>query len=205
MPLLTCLKNALRLFVHNKSVMNGDHEFALVVLTQEANWVGHTHTHTHTQHAHIHNMHTYTCVEKFLASINRLYCTLHSSVTSTVTQLWCVRPSMSWRQFKRNLTLSVSNSILILHLYQIDRLAVHCTFRHLFYRYSITLFHNVRRDRRVYALKKAVTTSVLQLRELPTSHSTRVSSPLPSLCCEGHPHIHQVKQHASVQRRPCCE
>ena len=37
--LLTCLKNALRLFVYNKSVMNPDHEFALVVLTDQANWV----------------------------------------------------------------------------------------------------------------------------------------------------------------------
>ena len=37
--LLACLKNALQLFVYNKSVMNPEHEFALVVLTQEAHWV----------------------------------------------------------------------------------------------------------------------------------------------------------------------
>lgn len=37
--LLTCLKNALRLFLYNKSTMNPEHEFALVVLTNEANWV----------------------------------------------------------------------------------------------------------------------------------------------------------------------
>ena len=37
--LLTCLKNALRLFIYNKSLMNPEHEFALVVLTSEANWV----------------------------------------------------------------------------------------------------------------------------------------------------------------------
>ncbi|CAI8037275.1 BRISC and BRCA1-A complex member 1 [Geodia barretti] len=36
--LLTCLKNALRLFVYNKTLMNSEHEFALVVLTSEANW-----------------------------------------------------------------------------------------------------------------------------------------------------------------------
>lgn len=37
--LLACLKNALQLFVQNKSNMNPEHEFAVVVLTQEAHWV----------------------------------------------------------------------------------------------------------------------------------------------------------------------
>ena len=38
--LLSVWKNALELFVFNKSAMNSSHEFALVVLTDQANWVG---------------------------------------------------------------------------------------------------------------------------------------------------------------------
>ena len=39
MTLLSVWKNALELFVFNKSAMNSNHEFALVVLTDQANWV----------------------------------------------------------------------------------------------------------------------------------------------------------------------
>lgn len=37
--LLTVWKNALTQFVFNKSLLNNQHEFSLVVLTDQANWV----------------------------------------------------------------------------------------------------------------------------------------------------------------------
>ena len=37
--LLTVWKNALTQFVFNKSMLNNQHEFALVILTDQANWV----------------------------------------------------------------------------------------------------------------------------------------------------------------------
>ena len=45
--LLKVWKNALELFVWNKSSMNSNHEFALVILKDKANWVSH-HVHTYT-------------------------------------------------------------------------------------------------------------------------------------------------------------
>ena len=37
--LLTVWKNALTQFVFNKSMLNNQHEFSLVILTDQANWV----------------------------------------------------------------------------------------------------------------------------------------------------------------------
>ena len=42
--LLSVWKSGLEMFVHNKSKLNPSHEYSLVVLTDQANWVGHIHT-----------------------------------------------------------------------------------------------------------------------------------------------------------------
>ena len=122
-PLLTCLKNALQLFVYNKSVMNSDHEFALVVLTHEANWVGHEiyRSGCATIYTCIHFC--FTCdpfsflLLLFLLLLPPSHC---SSVTSTRIQRWCVRSSTSWRQCRRTLSplvcLSISLSLSSLYL-----------------------------------------------------------------------------------------
>ena len=39
MSLLTVWKNALELFVQNKSALNSEHEFAIVILKESAHWV----------------------------------------------------------------------------------------------------------------------------------------------------------------------
>ena len=55
--ILLLWKSALELFVWNKSMLNSEHQFALVVLTDTAHWVsvccGWVHAYTHTVCVHV--------------------------------------------------------------------------------------------------------------------------------------------------------